>query len=635
MHVIHVPLKVDGIYSNLLHRAWVCHTCDLSSACPGFHTHDDVPRADAATLTREAFVRDFERPNRPVVITRAAELAGWRALEAWSPEHLAGVGGDQTFRATSATAPVAATFTLREYFRYASQTREEAPLYLFERDFCRAAPSLGSDYSVPSFFAPEQQPQQEEQHQPEQRHHADLFRLLGETARPDYRWLIAGPARSGSIFHIDPNQTNAWNVSVRGRKKWIFYPPGVPPPGVVADAAGAEVTVPISTGEWLLSFWSAHLECRRRPDPALRPLETIALPGELVFVPHGYWHMVVNLDDCIALTHNYVSSSNLADCLRFLRDTPDQISGVRDRGSEAVQPDELYRQFLQCLGDELAPADLERAVEASQRREGGGSSGEAKGEQRLFELHELQARGRRLRRAGRGGQLARAAAIEQAAPDEPFSFSFSFSIPQDVNVEMPVQEVPSDWRGPLFFWRGQVVRGEDRTFSWCGDWATDMRDAGQGGPNSFACTLTLASDNNFYTNTDFMLMAETPTKAAISSSYLLDQGDGLGLQTFLDHSHDVIVGPAQGRRWAAVAGCGSTEFGRFVTHGRLSVDGPATTLLLARRYIRDSDSRAKLSPAQLLAEASLTLPETPEAMTDDAAIALLPWRLVAKEVKGR
>jgi hypothetical protein len=27
-----------------------------------------------------------------------------------------------------------------------------------------------------------------------------------EEERPDWRWLIMGPARSGSAFHVDPNQ---------------------------------------------------------------------------------------------------------------------------------------------------------------------------------------------------------------------------------------------------------------------------------------------------------------------------------------------------------------------------------------------------------------------------------------------
>lgn len=74
--------------------------------------------------------------------------------------------------------------------------------------FALASPQLAKDYSVPAVFS------------------EDLFEVLGEDERPDYRWLIVGPRRSGSSFHVDPNATCAWNASVRGRKKWILFPPG-------------------------------------------------------------------------------------------------------------------------------------------------------------------------------------------------------------------------------------------------------------------------------------------------------------------------------------------------------------------------------------------------------------------------
>ena len=83
---------------------------------------------------------------------------------------------------------------------------------------------------------------------------------------------------------------------------------------------------------------------RKNPDPLRRPLEIIANPGDIVFVPHGYWHMVINLDDCIAITQNYVSTSNLSDCLRFLREKVDQISGIRDRPGETLAPE--VREFF-------------------------------------------------------------------------------------------------------------------------------------------------------------------------------------------------------------------------------------------------------------------------------------------------
>ena len=52
-----------------------------------------------------------------------------------------------------------------------------------------------------------------------------------ERAHAVCRWLIMGPARSGSTFHKDPNATSAWNAVVRGAKKWLLFPPHVVPPG--------------------------------------------------------------------------------------------------------------------------------------------------------------------------------------------------------------------------------------------------------------------------------------------------------------------------------------------------------------------------------------------------------------------
>lgn len=77
------------------------------------------------------------------------------------------------------------------------------------------------------------------------------------------------------------------------------------------------------------------------------PLECRVDVGECLFVPHGWWHCVINVEEggglndnvSLALTQNYVSSSNLSDVLRFLEVNKNQISGCRDRGKSAVDPE--------------------------------------------------------------------------------------------------------------------------------------------------------------------------------------------------------------------------------------------------------------------------------------------------------
>jgi hypothetical protein len=163
------------------------------------------------------------------------------------------------------------------------------------------------------------------------------------------------------VFHIDPNATHAWNASIAGTKRWIFYPPGVTPPGVHPSGDGDRVALPLSLGEWIFQFWDEHERRKLAADPSDRPLEGTARPGDVVFVPHGYWHLVVNLDEInVAVTHNYASESNLPSVLKFLDEKRDQVSGCRDR-NDSVKPDRLYETFVDRLRERY-PEMTDRAL---------------------------------------------------------------------------------------------------------------------------------------------------------------------------------------------------------------------------------------------------------------------------------
>jgi hypothetical protein len=183
----------------------------------------------------------------------------------WDTSKLLEAYGDVEFRAEAVDWP------LKAYVDYMNNSRDESPLYLFDRSFVEKMElTVGRDQKNASYWIPDCFGE-------------DLFSVLGDK-RPDSRWLIIGPARSGSTFHKDPNATSAWNAVLRGSKYWIMFPAKAncpPPPGVFVSDDQSEVTSPLSIAEWLIGF---HAEARRTPGC----LEGICAEGEVLHVPSGW-----------------------------------------------------------------------------------------------------------------------------------------------------------------------------------------------------------------------------------------------------------------------------------------------------------------------------------------------------------
>jgi hypothetical protein len=48
--------------------------------------------------------------------------------------------------------------------------------------------------------------------------------------------------------------------------------------------------MPVTVGEWFACFWDLHRAnmLSKAPSDPLRPLECVASPGDILFVPHGW-----------------------------------------------------------------------------------------------------------------------------------------------------------------------------------------------------------------------------------------------------------------------------------------------------------------------------------------------------------
>ena len=183
--------------------------------------------------------------------------------------------------------------------------------------------------------------------------------------------------------HVDPNGTSAFNGVVRGAKKWVLFPPGRPPPGIHPSPDGAHVAGPATVREWFASFYEAAVS----GPPGLRPVEGVVGPGDVVFVPRGWWHAVLNLETpTVAATTNFASPAGLAAVLTQLRTRrADLVSGVRGATARATLAD-AFEAALAAT----APADLAAANDALEKRRS------RAGVARLFDGGGRQGRGRRV-----------------------------------------------------------------------------------------------------------------------------------------------------------------------------------------------------------------------------------------------
>ena len=328
------PLSLPLVCSDELFAPWHARALPLLPAWTS--PRGNVPRVAAASLSQGEFQRRFEAPNLPVVVTGVA--SAWPAAERWTRERLTLTHGDTGFTCG------ASEMRLRDYLAYAEGNSDDVPFYLFDKRFGEKAPALLADYATPPFLdSPDH----------------DLFALLPERLRPAFRWLVVGPARSGSRFHQDPNGTSAWNAVVRGHKKWVMFPPHVTPPGVFPSADGSAVTSPLSLVEWFRGYYA-----EARATGEMR--ECVVGEGEVVFVPSRWWHIVLNLDWTVAITHNFVSPHNLRAVLRFLEHQPESVSGMLCDEVGKGGFFELFRDVLERERPHLLQKVREQ-IEAEQR----------------------------------------------------------------------------------------------------------------------------------------------------------------------------------------------------------------------------------------------------------------------------
>lgn len=252
----------------------------------------DDPVAFGTTPERSRkFMSEYGRPpGRPVVVRGCG--AGWPALQHWRLASLGRRHGNVAFILDRHEEDDCAILVyLDDFITYCrgDGAKERNPLYIFDDCFGdEGFPAAGllNDYKAPVVCP-------------------DLLANIEEYSRPAHRWLLVGPRRSGSFPHKDPLATAAWNAMAVGFKRWVMLPPDVAEDVIFCRHQRHPVGGPPDVFGWFDDL-DVVLE-QLSPEQLARSVDFTAGPGDIVWVPAGWWHAVMNLSPwTVAITENFV-----------------------------------------------------------------------------------------------------------------------------------------------------------------------------------------------------------------------------------------------------------------------------------------------------------------------------------------
>ena len=210
--------------------------------------------------------------TRPV-LNRGRSLA-WPAQRRWTWGFFASMSNERLELSDAGGNPSLVT-TVRDYVSMMLDGPTTAQLYASGWRFFEQRPDMLDDFQEPIAAR------------------RDVLQRIPEELFKPLLWLMIGGDNSGTALHYDVLGTHAWLTVIEGKKRLALHPPA----------------------SWDLQYESKRkrarqvLDMRRNCGP-WRYLEIGK--GDLLFIPAGWWHEVVNDGPTIGLTRNFASPDIVA-----------------------------------------------------------------------------------------------------------------------------------------------------------------------------------------------------------------------------------------------------------------------------------------------------------------------------------
>ena len=284
------------------HRKGGIAISESSVALDGRIFQDNVTRLPGCTFENDVHGDDL--PHVPAVLTGL--------LDEWptSTSHFASSqptrqvsldGGPSFARMSMCSGKV----TFQEYHQYCVNGQADhdiAPLYVFDPDILK---SKSNRFPTPPCFS------------------KDVMACIdGTQYRPlPPEWLLVGVARSGTPIHDHP-MTVAWNSLLVGCKLWCCLPPDVDESVLLLnldhnnDGEDSSSSSSSHCDDFDLSALEWFHQCEKLPQDARIIVQR---PGEVVYLPAGWFHVVLNVEDSTAISVSLTLRRDLPNLIPLLR----------------------------------------------------------------------------------------------------------------------------------------------------------------------------------------------------------------------------------------------------------------------------------------------------------------------------
>lgn len=280
-----------------------------------------IPRVKRKDITPEWFVEHGTKG--PIIVEGAIDH--WPAMKHWSIASLEERFRNVAFKVAKDDKGKKLRMKFKYYADYLRHQQDDSPLYLFETnvDDNGLIRPIVDDFEVPDVFP------------------NDYFALVNQDSRPPFRWFCIGPKGSGTTMHIDPLATSAWNAVTHGKKHWVLMHPKeskrvVKGKDVIKDGEDDEA----------IMYYDFILPRIKKAHPELKVWEGIQNPGEVIFVPSDWWHGVLNIEDCVAVTQNYCGPDNFDLVWKSTRRDREKVAHLWLRNMRKFAPS-LYDRAME------------------------------------------------------------------------------------------------------------------------------------------------------------------------------------------------------------------------------------------------------------------------------------------------